>query len=397
LNGVHPNPLTIDEANNLVTACNSLKWIDEKSAYLLAGWIAIARIAGALPVRPHIWLTGGAGTGKSTVMDNLIRPALGGEHGRFYLQGGSTEAGIRQMIKADSIPIIFDEFETTNESSKNRVESIVELLRQSWSYTQGHIVKGSASGEAQQYALGFSALVSSIRVSLNNDADRSRFSVLELDKHGSDQKQWTEARSRMLKMTEEFGERLFARSVKNMDSILKSYSVFKSELANIVSQRFGQQYGMLLAGWFSLVSDDPVTIEQAKSIIESFKFSDDKQEATITDEQECLDQILTTRISLSVQDLPQSTPIRLEKSIGEILAENIKGEIESLRDYGILREENNIYIANAHAALYKFVFERTRWSGCWAKTLARLPGAEKSVPKWITGKTTRCVKINLPV
>lgn len=395
LKGIHPNPLSTDEAYTLVRACESLKWIDPKSAFLLSGWIAIARIAGALPVRPHVWITGGAGTGKSTVMDNLIRPALGGEHGRFYLQGGSTEAGIRQMIKADSIPIIFDEFETTNEASKQRVESIVELLRQSWSYTQGHIVKGSATGEAQQYALGFAALVSSIRVVLTNDADRSRFSVLELDKHENNPEQWSNAKNCMEKITEEFGERLFTRSVKNIENILKSYNVFKGELAKIVSQRFGQQYGMLLAGWYSLISDSPVTVEIAKSAISDFGFADEKQEASVTDEQECLDQILTTRISLSIQDVPGANPLRIEKSIGEILEDNVKGELESLKDYGILRESKCIYVANQHATLLKFVFEKTRWSNCWAKTLARLPGAEKCVPKWIAGKTTRCVKINL--
>ena len=237
---MHARPLTTDDTRPLRDACALIKWRDEKSGYLLAGWLAIARIASALPIRPHVWLTGSSGAGKSTVMDRVVRPALGCEAGKLYLQGGSTEAGIRQAIKADCLPIIFDEFETNNDQTKERVAATVELLRQSWSSTQGCILKGSANGIASQYALSFAALVSSIRVNLENDADRSRFAVIEMLPHGNEPEHWRQLKAAIKQIDEDYGERLFARSCRLVKTILKSYDALSSALAGHVSQRFGQ-------------------------------------------------------------------------------------------------------------------------------------------------------------
>lgn len=387
---IHKKPLSNDEAYNLVTACSSLRWTDEKSGVLLAGWLAIARVAGALPIRPHVWITGGAGTGKSTVMDGLVSPALGSEAGRYYLQGGTTEAGIRQIIKADSIPLVFDEFETTNEATRGRVDSIIELLRQSWSHTQGHIVKGSANGDAQQYTPNFAALVSSIRVGLTNDADRSRFAVLELDQHGSNADHWAQAQRAISQINTEYGERLFARAIKNINIILLNYDVFKKELGALINQRAGQQYGMLLAGWYSLVCDEIVTSEIAISAIKDLEFKTEKEEAKERDEKECLDQILTIKVQL-LGELGN----RVEKTISQIIDDAVPIEIDGLKNFGLVYKNGTLFVASNHAALKKTFFAGTRWENCWPKTLSRLPNAQKNALKKMGVQPIRGTLINL--
>lgn len=373
LPAMHKKPLTKEDTRALTEVCGQLAWQDQKSGYLLAGWLAIARIASALPIRPHLWITGGKGTGKSTVMERIVSPALGCEAAKLYLQGGSTEAGIRQSINADSKPVIFDEFETSSQN-KERIQQLIELLRQSWSSTQGYIVKGSASGLSVQYSLAFAALVSSIRVNLCNDADRSRFSVLELAP--SKAVDWPKIKGLMNQINDDYGERLFARSAAMVKIILKSFHSFSAALATDHGQRFGQQYGMLLAGFYSLMSDDAATKEIAENLIKELDFAEEVKEADLTDERECLSRLMTTvafRIHYGTAG-DKSAEIR-NKNLASLLEEKNPTALRQLRNYGIIVERDLLIIANNHRELEK-IFDRSSWIN-WNKSLARLPGADK--------------------
>jgi putative DNA primase/helicase len=365
---LHPNPLSVEEAKQLVdVCCYGVNWKDKKSGILLAGWLAIARIAGVLPVRPHIWITGGKGSGKSTVMEMIVNNALGGPKGKVYPQGSSTEAGIRQSLKSDSLPIIFDEFETTAQN-KEKIASIIELMRQSWSHTNGSILKGSASGSAVQYNLSFCACVASIRVSLDNDADKSRFSVLELAL--ADVEGWPSLREEFLKITPEFGERLFARSAGKIPTILASYEVFYRIFAIKYGARFAQQNGMLTAAFFSIISDQVCTQIEARQLIESVNWTEEVRESKETDEYDCLNHLLSQRIRY---DADKSIG---EDTIGSIIQNNDSLPIKGLKAYGMLLDDGLLSIANKHSQLAKF-YERTKWVD-WKKSLARLPGAMPS-------------------
>jgi putative DNA primase/helicase len=247
-----------------------------------------------MDIRPHVWLTGGAGAGKTTVMDRLVSPALGCPKGKIHLQGASTEAGIRQRLKSSSVPVIFDEFETTGEHSKARIQSCLELLRVSWSSKSGAVVKGSAGGHSVEYQVAFSALVSSIRVNLENDADRSRFSVLELEPHGNDCERWETIQQGLVEIDEAWGERLFARSVAMVPTIVASQKVFNRVLAGVMNQRYGQQVGTLLAGYWSLLSDSVIDETTAQAIVKELGQNDDEiDDLETTDEVECLDYLLS--------------------------------------------------------------------------------------------------------
>ena len=59
------NPLKASEAVQLLEICQDIKWVRGISAHLLAGWIMIAPLSGALNWRPHIWITGPAHSGKA--------------------------------------------------------------------------------------------------------------------------------------------------------------------------------------------------------------------------------------------------------------------------------------------------------------------------------------------
>lgn len=363
------SPLT--DAKILIEACGLLHWKDSRSKYLLPGWLALARVAGALPVRPHVWLTGGSGTGKSTVMTRIVDPALGGPKSFLFAQGGTTEAGIRQTLKSCSVPVILDEFESVTKATKERNESIIELLRNTWSVTNGQIVKGSAGGLSMGFNLAFAALVSSIGVNLLTDADRSRFSVLELAPHGDDPSDWLKLAELLKSITPEFGERLFARSVNMLPTILKNYEVFQTAIAKKSRQRTGQQLGMLLAGYTSLITDLVIDEEDAEWLVCELDLETEKADR-VSEEIECLNHLLTYRVMLD-------QAARFSMTVGDILRlpdheSNNLAIKDELRKYGIVVERDAIFISDSHASL-KLLYSNSRWI-TWHIHLRRLDGAE---------------------
>ena len=57
------------------------------------GLARAATVCGALPWRPHLWVTSETGAGKTWVLDNLVRPVLAAL--ALLAQGKTTEAGLR--------------------------------------------------------------------------------------------------------------------------------------------------------------------------------------------------------------------------------------------------------------------------------------------------------------
>lgn len=376
------SPMTLKETSELVSLCSSLNWSEPKQGYLLAGWLAIARIAGSLPVRPHIWLTGPAGSGKSTVMENLICNALGNRKGKLFVQGASTEAGIRQAMSCSSIPLIFDEFETTDQNSKDRISSIVQLLRQAWSLSSGGLLKGSGNGNAVNYNVGFSALVSSIRVNIQNDADKSRFTICELKNNQGQNDHWLKVQKKLLQINEDFGDRLFLRSINQIENILQSYKVFQKVIADKFTNRAGQQIGMLYAGLTSLMSDEPATEADAITMVGDFFKDMDDFDTDDTDEVQCLNHFLTYQLKYNGND----------KSIVSILHEAKANSALNtfLENHGIKVDDKYFYAAISSYAVKK-IFEKTHWTR-WQNSLKRLPGVITD-KKYFSKRQQRCLAI----
>ena len=163
------------------------KWEMSVSAHFLLGWLVLAPVCGALNWRPHIWITGGAGTGKTTVLKTFMRPLMGG-----VLQsatGGTTEAGLRGTLKSDAIPVVFDEFEQNEAKDKQIVQNVLALARIA-SSEGGKIYKGTPGGGTNAFEIRSMFCVSSINVSLIQKADIDRFCVLALRKGHFDENEW---------------------------------------------------------------------------------------------------------------------------------------------------------------------------------------------------------------
>ena len=171
-------PLTDDEASILGLIADQFRWEVPASGLLLQGWVTLAPICGALDWRPHVWLTAGAGSGKSAILDRYVTPLLA-DMG-LIVAGNATEPGIRQALRSDALPVVFDEAEGNEKRDQERMQSILGLARVASSESKAHILKGSPEGETQRFTIRSMFLMSSIATSLKQGADRSRFAQLTL-------------------------------------------------------------------------------------------------------------------------------------------------------------------------------------------------------------------------
>jgi putative DNA primase/helicase len=137
-------------------------------------------------VRPHVWLTGGPGSGKSTILNRFVHLLLGGLD--VFAQGASTEAGIRQRLCVDARPVLIDESESNEENEIRRTQGVLSLIRQASTESDAQTLKGTAGGEAMRFHIRSMFALASIQVGLKQQADRERerITVLTLRSKGRD-------------------------------------------------------------------------------------------------------------------------------------------------------------------------------------------------------------------
>lgn len=403
LEPLRTNPLSANECAALIGACNGFKWSKPKDAgVLLAGVLVLSRVCGALPIRPHCWVTGGAQTGKTTLLEGLIHKIMG--HNKLYFLGSTSEAGVRQNIKSDAVPVLFDEFETNGPESASKIAACIELMRASWAASGGVIAKGGSNGVSTQYQVKFSAIVSSIRTKLTNDADKGRFTVLELAPHGSDQEHWKRLSGYLAQIDEDYAERLFARVVKLLPVLLQNYKLIKVALAKRADSRFGDQYGMILAGYSILLQDGVIDASDAEFLADNVELDEEKEVAKQADHDDALTQLLTTKVNF------EGASSRREMLIGDLIQSQIEqatraassavgglvidpAEKNALLTLGIRVDSDSVAITAAnHAELESKVWRSTKWSQIWGNSLARLAGAKRQAVR-ISGHSTKCVVI----
>jgi putative DNA primase/helicase len=375
-------------AARLIELCEMLSWERPLYGKLLAGWLAIAPICGALVWRPHLWLTGPSGSGKSWSVANIISPIVGDS--AIHVQGATTEAGLRQKIGSDALPVVFDEAESEDKRGQQRLEGVLELARQASSESKARITKGSAGGGAIDYMVRSCFLFASIGVAAVKKADVSRVTVLQLRKNNGPGSQehfeivkalWMDTVQR-----KGFAEQIRARSLANAKTLRANAETFSSVAVEFTGdKRSADQLGTLLAGAFSLTSTRIATEEFAKDWMAKQDWTGFKAEEIDNDENQCLSHLFAASIRYEITGRPVTRSVseavaiaNLSDSYGsnEQLSERNETR-DALRRHGILIKDGRASIANRHPALER-IFADTPWAGAkWRQQLERVPGHEK--------------------
>lgn len=396
-------PLKAAEASRLITLCESLSWKESIHSRFLAGWCAIAPVCGVLGWRPHIWLNGPSGTGKTWVMNNILDPLVGKV--ALHVQSATTEAGIRQELGSDALPILFDEAESEDMRGRIRMQGILELARQASSETGAGIIKGSASGQAQRYLIRSCFAFASVGVAASMRADTSRITSLELRRlegqQAHDQFAALKATWAATVGTQGWPAAFRARSLSLARTIAVNGRTFGQAVASrLGDQRVGDQIGTLLAGAFSLTSPRALTADEAAKWVEaqdwtSFEVKDDDK-----DEVRALSVLLDAHIRFETE---RGTVTRtISELIGEasgmvepyVSTEDQHKAAACLLRYGVKVEDGSLCVSNHHASI-RAIYRDTPWADKWHNQLARVPGSESRAGVRIGGGTHRAVRIPL--
>lgn len=373
------SPATNAEAHKVLEICNLIPLESKMSAYMLAGWVVCAQICGVLHWRPHLWITGRKGSGKSYVMNNLILPLLG--KNCLQVQSSTTEAGIRQSLQGDALPVLFDEAEGTGQRERDRLQRVLELARQASSEGGGVIAKGTSGGQALAFHIRSCFCFSSISHSITQNSDRSRVSVIEIDskRYGSDVQYKQLSALIHDTITPEYCNKFYWRCVNLATVIQANAKVFADAATHIFKdRRAGDQIGALLAGAYSLSSSNVITIETAN------QWMNDRNEEGVwqplmaeTEEQSDEDSLLAS--IMQAHCIHDGKQVPIGSLINHMTGDDMPGSTvkQTLATYGIRVERDKIFIANKNDNL-RACISHTAFADNHAKALQRLPGAEKS-------------------
>ena len=380
IQGPGNDALSDTQAQEIVDIAAGFNWETPASASLLLGWIVLAPVCGALDWRPHIWVTGPAGSGKTSLLKLFMKPLLGGMF--EGATGGTTEAGLRGQLRSDAIPIVFDELEQNEQKDKQQVQNILSLARIA-SSEGGKIYKGTTNGGVNTFEIRSMFCVSSINVGLVQRADLDRFCVLSLRKDKISKDDWAGFEARILaSCIDDNGRKLVARTISQIPLIRKNSKIIASALAIKFGQRYGDQYGTLLAGAWTLNPNGggEITVEQAISWIDSLNWENREVDTNDADEVRCMSKILQTILQvdggrrIAVVEL-----IQLAVNGKAYINENSMfpgDEIESiLGRYGLKVTQDCLAIANSSTNLQGLLRD-TPWAGtAYRQALRRLPKA----------------------
>jgi hypothetical protein len=397
--GVNSAQASDEEARKLASLIGELNWGKDIHGPLMAGWVMLAPICGALSWRPHMWITAQRGAGKSWTQENIIDKLVG--RTMLYCQGGTTEAGIRQQIQADARPVMFDEAESEDVAAAKRIQSVIELARQASSDTGAQIMKGTVSGSGMAFRMRAMFLMGSINVSLKQAADESRFTVVQLTKAVQDEAELArfrdfENRTYTL-LSEAYCASIRARAYHMIPIIRANAKTLASAVAaKLKSQRIGDQVGTLLAGFFALDSRDELTPEQATALIAGLDFSESKEAEQVSDEDNCLNRIMERQIRLDghTASVTRSVGELVNIALGERDAALTGSDAnDTLGRHGLKQEGLYLLVANSHSEIEKSL-SGTPWESGWRRILARLDGAVVGVTGTrFAGSLSRYIKV----
>ena len=390
----------IDE---LVRLLKSWNWTRPKTdPYLLLGWLACAFLGGALDWRPIVWLTGDKGTGKST-LHALIKGVLGDG---LLSTSDASEAGVRQSVGHQTLPVAIDEAEA--EEDNRKLQALVKLARQASS--GGNVVRGGTDHTAHAFTARACFLLSSILIPPLQGQDRSRLAVLELGPFPANSVE-PKLDSKWMDMVGGVMRRRLLDGWHRFPETLRVYRAMLKDAGH--SGRGADQFGVLLAGMDLLMTSATPSAEDVAAWAKPMG-ADALLETrdNVSDAERCLAHLLTSAVQLEGATRPQTVAHWIAKAAAELdeppddltgkKPETVQRALSVLGLRVLQRRDGSRWlgVAVAHQGLAK-LFQTTHWqarsgaAGVWGQSLSRLPAALRDQNFRIGGTGQKCVAVPL--
>lgn len=325
---------------HLLEAFKNLEYKNPTDYFYLSSWYIQAQILSVMPWRFHIWLSGSAGTGKSTILKWLNSLTM-----NCVLTDNTSSAGVRQTIKNNSTAVIYDEAEP----STPRTKDVIELARQMSSNGEYKTLRGTTSGKAINHNTQCVLCFGSIQVEELSQADRSRIFTIEL---GSTKEQDEE---RFADISNRFNyfimnkNKTFTHIYKNIDNILWNASFCKALLKKEkkIDSRLADQLSIAIACFYVYWGSSRMEKSDYEIIIKTFSLVD--SEYTDQNQQKDSDGCYDAVMEIILDNYTQTTVAQAIHNIryNDNLADHDKWE-KMLGNHGLkyYKDEETLFIAN---------------------------------------------------
>jgi len=370
-------------------------------ARLLFGWIAASLIGGALDWRPMVFLTGDAGTGKST-----LQKLMGAVIGRGLVSSvNTTGPALYQRLKHDVVPVSVDELES--EADTRVADVVIKLVRTAAS--GGKISRGSSDGVAREYECRSAFVLSAINHPPLNGQDEQRLAILALRPiekaavdglfEGVD--------------PQKIGKALLRRMIDGWPRWARTLKAYRKALIEVGGHtgRSADQFGPMIAAWHIALHDEDPSAEALAYWVEALDISSLKEtNGQAPNWRQCLNHLVDVQ--------PEALRSYQNKSLaGYIEQFRDRNDLENLtlraKDLGLAVsfpkgaadhwENARLFIPTTHPEVSK-LFAGTQWAGrpgaggVWASALLQAPKeiATAGVCGRGLDKTRKGVLINLP-
>lgn len=383
--------------DDLLDVLKSWHWTrPDVDPYLMLGWLAAARLGGALEWRPLAWVTGDKGTGKSTLL-RLIKGLL---RAGLLETSDASEAGIRQTLGNQTLPVIIDEAEADEDNRK--LQSLIKLARQAAS--GGSVLRGGADHQARAFVARSCFLLSSILIPPLHGQDRSRLAILDLKPLRPGAKE-PALGPEWMRRTDAAMARRLVDGWPRFEATLGVYRQMLKDAGHVA--RAADQFGVLMAAADLVLSDTVPTADDVAdwaAIMAPRNLSETAED--VSDAERCLSHLLTSSVSLEGGARQQTVASWIASALQEIEADLLDGDRKAERNLGLLglrlivrRSDGTRWLAvpAAHQGLATKIFAGSHWqarsgaAGVWSQSLTRLPDAIANQNVRISGRQMKCV------
>ena len=355
-----------DELLDLIARWRFVSGMDHM---LLAGWICAQVVQSAWDWRPHLWLSGASGSGKT--MLSLLIEALGGNLVCRFEGNILTEPGLRQTLQNHSYCTIIDEFE----ESPHR-ERIIERLRSAGRGGKGAI--GSSKQEAVISHIRHMVLIASIETGLIRAAEQYRYLQVATQKDNTVKPSIPSPAD---------CDRLQVQMVAYaLWAVYRAKQMIR-ELASIPGHdnRWVHSVAVPFAMFAALEGENPG--EKLHGLVKEYlhKWSDASEGGILEDEAALLQDVLLSSVRLAEEQQPTSfeatgKTVYVERTIAQLLADlpPVEDAHQTMQAHGIrVTDDGELFLYPETVALK--LLGRTRWKDLNLRDiLLRAKGAQRA-------------------
>jgi putative DNA primase/helicase len=313
---------------------------------------------------------------------------------------------MRQKLRTDALPIILEESEQNEEKDKIRIQHVLSLIRQSSTESNARVYKGTMGGQSMEFLIRSMFCLASIQVGIKHQADVERITVLALrpkrDQSPNEFEKWKLLENELYEVIEKnptLGPKLMRRAMVMLPIIRENVEVFSSAAARTFgTARQGDQYGALLAGYWSLVNSSIATEADAYGLIKAYSWEEHRDTADADESLLALSALMGNRLRA-----PKGNEFTVHELTAAAAGQPVPGvEIDKidadiiLRRYGMIVKDNYIFLSNSSVELHE-IMAHTNFATDWRGVLLRIKDADRNENKGIrfNGVISKCIRVPL--